>query len=619
MTVNIEDPELVERVAESARRWHGPKVSAARVGLTTDQYKAVCRREGIPYRGAKSHRENRSLGHALADNHITLHRDNTWWVYRDNPYGIDDINQELRLFGLPVLQFDAKKSLWIIEDKEALTIDALVRCHGFRLYPHAMRELRQQTSQAPVSQSAKYNDLWAKLRPYQQVGVEHLQEAGALIADDMGLGKTLQALTAVERKAAYPCVVVCPPSVVSSWVKEVEKWVPWRSCAFVEEDEDADIIISTPNRLTKYQGRLQAVLPRALVLDEIHYYKNSGSKRSRAALALARASDHVIGLSGTPIRNRRNDLVFILKILNRLGDVIMHAPDHAQRNYFETGSLQAAKRAIKSIESLELNKVLTEKIMLRRVKDDLKDQVPALSKHELRIAFSNTSTYSKTEQRLLDWAKKHDQVLKNKFLSKQQRAQSSIQGYSLLQELRSACGVEKIDAVTEWMQELLNADRGAVIFTHHRSVADLLMQRAPGRCALVNGSTPQSTRTAILANASDYDFIIAGIHTWGEGVDGLQHHFDAMAFLELDWTPAAHDQAEGRLHRTGQKRPVDAYYFVLEDSFDERVWRLLQGKAADRDAIIDGKESDSAHAFAEAMIKRIIDQKAWERGDIQWT
>ena len=55
-----------------------------------------------------------------------------------------------------------------------------------------------------------------------------------------------------------------------------------------------------------------------------------------------------------------------------------------------------------------------------------------------------------------------------------------------------------------------------------------------------------------------------------------------VAFLELEWTPAMHDQAEDRCHRIGQRDAVTAWYLLAADTIDETMARLIQRKRAHR-------------------------------------
>ena len=77
-----------------------------------------------------------------------------------------------------------------------------------------------------------------------------------------------------------------------------------------------------------------------------------------------------------------------------------------------------------------------------------------------------------------------------------------------------------------------------------------------------------------------------------------------VAFLELEWTPAMHDQAEDRCHRIGQHDAVTAWYLLAADTIDETMAELarLRGRRnheVDREVTPSGKrwrrERDDPH------------------------
>jgi SNF2 family DNA or RNA helicase len=72
------------------------------------------------------------------------------------------------------------------------------------------------------------------------------------------------------------------------------------------------------------------------------------------------------------------------------------------------------------------------------------------------------------------------------------------------------------------------------------------------------------------------------------GIDGLQHQIDTVLFLNLDWLPANHEQAEDRTHRIGQKSQVQVYYMVCDGTIDEYMRDILKEKQAIADMIVDG-------------------------------
>jgi SNF2 family DNA or RNA helicase len=77
-----------------------------------------------------------------------------------------------------------------------------------------------------------------------------------------------------------------------------------------------------------------------------------------------------------------------------------------------------------------------------------------------------------------------------------------------------------------------------------------------------------------------------------------------VAFLELDWTPARHDQAEDRLHRIGQESAVTAWYLLAPDTIDETMAELLQRKRSLINAVTDGQVRDEER-LVEAVVREL--------------
>ncbi len=84
--------------------------------------------------------------------------------------------------------------------------------------------------------------------------------------------------------------------------------------------------------------------------------------------------------------------------------------------------------------------------------------------------------------------------------------------------------------------------------------------------------------------------IVCSIEVAGQGLTLTQA--SNVAFLELDWTPAKHDQAEDRCHRIGQQDAVNASYLFAADTVDETMATLLERKRAIVGAVTDGREEN---------------------------
>src|SRR3954452_22990354 len=77
-----------------------------------------------------------------------------------------------------------------------------------------------------------------------------------------------------------------------------------------------------------------------------------------------------------------------------------------------------------------------------------------------------------------------------------------------------------------------------------------------------------------------------------------------VAFMELDWTPARHDQAEDRLHRIGQEDSVTAWYLLAPNTIDESMAEVLERKRSLIDAVTDGQVRDD-EKLVDAVIREL--------------
>ncbi|MDX6681203.1 MAG: SWI/SNF-related matrix-associated actin-dependent regulator of chromatin subfamily A-like protein 1, partial [Solirubrobacteraceae bacterium] len=77
-----------------------------------------------------------------------------------------------------------------------------------------------------------------------------------------------------------------------------------------------------------------------------------------------------------------------------------------------------------------------------------------------------------------------------------------------------------------------------------------------------------------------------------------------VAFLELEWTPAMHDQAEDRCHRIGQRDAVTAWYLLAANSIDETMATLIQRKRGIVAAVTDGQRAD-ADGLVDGVVREL--------------
>lgn len=192
----------------------------------------------------------------------------------------------------------------------------------------------------------------ACLRPYQRDGVQWLyqklfvEDGGCLLTDEMGLGKTVQVACCLalglygkpwssssSREPPAPVLVLCPPSLVQNWARELRRWGPFavevlaagggpagnRLRALQRVDAGlADVLVASRGLLKgeeNGEGAAEGLHARkwgCVVVDEIHQAKNPKGLMHSALVSLR--SLRKLGLTGTPVQNSLIDMWALLRI-----------------------------------------------------------------------------------------------------------------------------------------------------------------------------------------------------------------------------------------------------------------------------------------------------------------
>lgn len=217
------------------------------------------------------------------------------------------------------------------------------------------------------------------MKPYQLLGLSfliylHRNGLSGILGDEMGLGKTLQTLSLIQylkeqRKQSSsssqlrPCLVVCPLSVLTSWMAESKKWTPdlkvirfhgpahernrlkqiaigeidvygnttrgaqkkkndrrtatGKPIIEIDSDPDDSPEIGVDLIVTTYEGFLaeqgwfkKAFVWSYVILDEGHKIKNDLSLISKALQGLG--AEYRLILTGTPLQNNLVELWALL-------------------------------------------------------------------------------------------------------------------------------------------------------------------------------------------------------------------------------------------------------------------------------------------------------------------
>lgn len=455
--------------------------------------------------------------------------------------------------------------------------------------------------------------LLKKPRSYQMDYLYYAVNHGNHInGSSVGTGKSLCSVLYAEMLDLFPCMVVCPASVKSGWLREWKETNPDRRVSIIStssppEDFEADVIVINYDilgkRVTKENGktsleiRLDGMKKKSfslVIADEIHFLKNRKSIRSKSFKKLAYKVPSVIGLTGTLIMNRPAELLNILMLIERIKEI---APDDQYHHYFFERYCNMKETNfgldISGASNIkELNRLLKECCYFQVNKRDALKELPPISENVVECEITNKRAYKKAKGDLLQFIE--DKFKDEEKVEKAARAEFLVK-LSTLKQL-SLEGKEKF--IKKWVEEWMeaNEEEKLLVFASQSTILTKIAGEFK-EGLLITGSTTTKKRDEILqkfALEKNKRVLFANIGCLGTGVDGLQKVCSNMAILELPPRPSDLVQVIGRLERSGQENPVTIQYLLSMETIDRDLWEMLKGKKDITDMLNKGFQDDTS-------------------------
>ena len=136
------------------------------------------------------------------------------------------------------------------------------------------------------------------------------------------------------------------------------------------------------------------------------------------------------------------------------------------------------------------------------------------------------------------------------------------------------------------------------------ALVDRLKEYSPAR--IYGGVTLQQREAEKSRFISDprCRVMVCNIQSGGTGIDGFQQVCCNVAFAEFASTSTDMEQAEDRLHRGGQERPVTVYYLIARGTIDEDMAEVLDEKKRVLASVLDGKEAKDLDLISTVAARR---------------
>lgn len=503
---------------------------------------------------------------------------------------------------IPSSAYNAKDKCWDVSLKDGLYVRNLA---DYLKRRGLVRNVVKMESLADVNVFAENMPTLTrpyklKIEPYdyQKKGIQYmLDHKRTFNGDDMGLGKTAESIAAISIARAYPCLVVCPASMKMTWKREFMKFVGKNATILDDGNKDTwqnmfitgtcNVFITNYESVKKFfvkgvrGGRIaakniivdsRAKLFKAVVIDESHRVKNSSCHYSKYLEAICKGKEYIFMLTGTPVVTSVKDLVQQLKIMGRMDDFGGAA---AFRSRFCSSHVSDEELGM-------LNSLLWRTCYFRREKSLVLKELPEKIRQYYSCELTNRAEYEQAERSLACYLRKYKNTDEGK-------VKAAMQNEAIVKigVLRQITAEGKIQEAKKLVSDYISAGKKVIVFTAHKNIASKLHADFPCSVTVTGSDSPERKQRSVdvFQNEEDCKVIIVNIQSGGTGIT-LTAASDVL-FVEMPWTAADCDQCECRAHRNGQKNAVTCVYLLGRNTFDERMFELIQ-KERSQSSIITG-------------------------------
>ena len=436
----------------------------------------------------------------------------------------------------------------------------------------------------------------SQLHQYQQEIISRalsVQNLGLFLPP--GLGKTTTTLSIIAEQFTGKTLIIAPKRVAETvWDTEVKKWEHLkhlRVSKIIGSPEkrlaglsaEADIYLINLENVAWLCGLSDKLVFTNLVIDESSRFKDPSTKRFKALKKHLKGFQRRLILTGTPTPQGMQDLWSQVGILD-LGQRLETSLTRFRDKYMTPDQMNRHTRVVYSWKLTPgSDKVINDKIadicLSLKAQDYL--QLPTLSNIYHPIAFDPQirKQYDQLRKDMVVDIKKEKitaptaAALANKLLQFTSGSVYNEEGEA--QEVHRA----KLECLESIMEE---SSSPTLVFYHFKHSLQRLRLLFPEAVVLDDDNIEAWRRGEIR-------MLLAHPQSGGIGLN-LQCNVGDTAqtvWFDLPWSSENYIQANARIYRQGQEKPVIIHHLTMASSIDEQVVKVLDGKINLQDALLD--------------------------------
>lgn len=420
-----------------------------------------------------------------------------------------------------------------------------------------------------------------QLYPFQEEAVEEflLPKKRGLIGFDMGLGKTVLALEFARRAGMRSIMVLAPGALLGQWKSELEKHFGYHGAVTISgkvQKRKRLQMYANPFVIASYdilKFDLEDLAKKGiylhydlLILDEVQKVKNWDTQRAAAVSKVV--APYVLGLSGTPVENKLEELYFV-------ADQIVPAYFGGYTKFKQKYMIQDNWGSVIGYRGLEEVYESLQGLMIRKKAEEVGEQLPEVVELEYRCDLTSE------EKQLFNSIAEKDK------------------GLGTLQELK-ACSSNPLYYAGEFagesskeklFEEIINeelADRQVIVFTQFKRNLLKLEKLVRDRPVFVLSG---DSRVDMADFAEEFRNTPKAVLLMTEvGVHGLNlQTASAVVNYDLPWNPSNLKQRIGRVRRLKSEHDtILAINLISNNTLDDYILKLLSSKVDLFNATVEG-------------------------------
>jgi SNF2 family DNA or RNA helicase len=409
-----------------------------------------------------------------------------------------------------------------------------------------------------------------------------------------GLGKTTTTLTIIAEQFKGKTLIIAPKRVAETvWDTEVKKWSHLSSLRVSKIlgpesqrlsglETDADIYLINLENVAWLCGLSDKLVFTNLVIDESSRFKDPSTKRFKALKKHLKGFSRRLILTGTPTPQGMGDLWSQVGILD-LGSRLETSLTKFRDKYMMPDQMNRHTRVV---YSWKLQPNADEKI-----KTSISDICFSLKAEDYLQLPSCTSLYQKIEIDKPIRAK-YDELRKSMVVEikkeKITAPTAAALANKLLQFTSGAVYNEEGEpqevhrAKLEYLESIMEESTSpTLVFYHFKHSLQRIRLQFPEAVVLDDDNIEAWRRGEIR-------MLLAHPQSGGIGLN-LQCNVGDTAqtvWFDLPWSSENYIQANARIYRQGQEKPVIIHHLTIANSIDEQVVKVLDGKINLQDALL---------------------------------